>query len=422
MQKVESSHAGLRVANDRVLEADAAFRETRYQRLPFVSARSSFTRGDHPVFVFGSLMEQGRFSAANFAIPALNHPSDLTNIKSGLDLGLPLFTGLELTSASRQRELAARQARMEWSALAQQVRFQSAALYLEALLTKSLLQELDERLAASGEEIRDAKRLKDRGVVLGSDYFAALALYNGLSAWRVDVSAQQQSALRRLAILSSQSDVRVSGSLPDKAPEASAFDSLQAKAISLRPDLASAALQADQVAVGSRQASRTIWPRVEGFATWETNTNDFDSNPTNHLFGVAAKLPFGDPSYVARRARSSASHSAAKDSLKSAEDHAAMDLAEAASSYDAARQALPLVNDMAENAAESLRLFRPLYRNGRQSILDVMRAEEALAKARTMVWQSRFRLQMSYLKLMMASGQLDESVMADLGRRLEARP
>jgi hypothetical protein len=37
-------------------------------------------RGNRPVFVFGSLLSQRRFTAANFALPALNHPDPITSL------------------------------------------------------------------------------------------------------------------------------------------------------------------------------------------------------------------------------------------------------------------------------------------------------------------------------------------------------
>ena len=103
---VLSHNAGMKAAEAQIRQAEAGRREVQAMRLPMLSARSQFTRGDQPVYVFGSLMEQGRFGPQNFAIDALNHPGDLTNIQSGLDLGVPLFTGFELTSAARVSELA----------------------------------------------------------------------------------------------------------------------------------------------------------------------------------------------------------------------------------------------------------------------------------------------------------------------------
>jgi len=106
-----SHNSGIKAAEAKIRQAEAGRREAQAMRLPMLSARSQFTRGDQPVYVFGSLMEQGRFGPQNFAIDALNHPGDLSNIQSGLDLGVPLFTGFELASAARLSELAEAQAK-----------------------------------------------------------------------------------------------------------------------------------------------------------------------------------------------------------------------------------------------------------------------------------------------------------------------
>jgi outer membrane protein TolC len=49
--------------------ADAQLDEARALRLPTLQFTESLARGNNPVFVFGSLLEQGRFGPANFRHP-----------------------------------------------------------------------------------------------------------------------------------------------------------------------------------------------------------------------------------------------------------------------------------------------------------------------------------------------------------------
>ena len=53
--------------------------EARAGYLPRVDVAEAWQRGNNPVFVFGSLLSQQRFTMANFALDALNHPDPLTN-------------------------------------------------------------------------------------------------------------------------------------------------------------------------------------------------------------------------------------------------------------------------------------------------------------------------------------------------------
>ena len=62
-----AAHAGEQEAAARVQQAQAGW-------LPRVDFAEGVQRGDLPVYVFGSLLSQRRFTEANFAIDALNHP------------------------------------------------------------------------------------------------------------------------------------------------------------------------------------------------------------------------------------------------------------------------------------------------------------------------------------------------------------
>jgi len=53
--------------------ADAELSEAQSRRLPTLITAGSFTRSNNPVFVFGSLLEQGRFGPGNFQLDSLNH-------------------------------------------------------------------------------------------------------------------------------------------------------------------------------------------------------------------------------------------------------------------------------------------------------------------------------------------------------------
>src|SRR5688572_8594376 len=69
-----ATSAGRQLANAELSEAES-------RRLPSLSATGSFTRSNNPVFVFGSLLEQGQFGPANFDISSLNHPDALNNFR-----------------------------------------------------------------------------------------------------------------------------------------------------------------------------------------------------------------------------------------------------------------------------------------------------------------------------------------------------
>ena len=71
--------------------ADAQLEEARSGRKPVIQASETFVNSNNPVFVFGSLLEQGRFGPHNFAIGSLNNPDPLSNFRSAVTVRFPLF-------------------------------------------------------------------------------------------------------------------------------------------------------------------------------------------------------------------------------------------------------------------------------------------------------------------------------------------
>jgi hypothetical protein len=60
---------------------------------PKVDVAESWQRGNQPVFVFSSLLAQRQFTAADFALGALNHPDALDNFRLSVMVEQSLFDG-----------------------------------------------------------------------------------------------------------------------------------------------------------------------------------------------------------------------------------------------------------------------------------------------------------------------------------------
>ena len=97
-----------------------------------------------------------------------------------------------------------------------------------------------------------------------------------------------------------------------------------------------------------------------------------------------------------------------------------VEVLQALKNYEGAQEALPLARQTLERAEKSLELFRPLYREGRQSIMEVLRAEEGLARAAANYWQTLYQLHAGYARLALAAGFLDEKTIREIAGNLEA--
>src|SRR6187549_1923400 len=98
-----SAAAAEREAAERVTQARGGF-------LPRVDVAESWQRGNHPVFVFSSLLAQRQFAAADFAFDSLNHPDAADNFRAAFSVEQSLFdrtTAANVRAASIGRDMAA---------------------------------------------------------------------------------------------------------------------------------------------------------------------------------------------------------------------------------------------------------------------------------------------------------------------------
>src|SRR5262245_11571942 len=99
---------GTALATER--EAAERVAQARGGYFPRVDVAESWQRGNYPVFVFGTLLAQGRFTAADFALDALNHPAATNNFRAAFSVEQPLFdrsTAVQVSAATIGRDMAA---------------------------------------------------------------------------------------------------------------------------------------------------------------------------------------------------------------------------------------------------------------------------------------------------------------------------
>ena len=139
--------------------ADAELSEARAHRLPSLVTSGSFTRSNNPVFVFGSLLEQGRFGPANFEINSLNHPDAINNFRSALTLRLPVFDQRETETRIATARIQQQQADHQTSLIAQRIRFEVIKTYYGLLLTRAKLKVAEDAVSTAEADVKRARDL-----------------------------------------------------------------------------------------------------------------------------------------------------------------------------------------------------------------------------------------------------------------------
>lgn len=383
--------------------------EARRAAWPSLSARALAMRGDDPVYVFGSRLRQQGFEQKDFDLARLNNPTPLTLMQSGLELQWPLYTGHLLESRRGLTDIGVRLFETTLKEKESALRQACVEGYLAWLQADAMVRVLDERIASSGLELARAQKLKERGLILGSDYFAAEALLSQLKAWRVREMSRRASAEKSLMKLRGSWDepTLVNATLEMDFPPYPAL----ASGVDWRrqPQVVRASLAESSSLLQERVSSARSRPQVGLTASLDSFTKDFGGFSSARTAGVALQWAFADATAQPRERAAEAMKDASVQARLSSEADA-RELFESAQVNDrAAREALPLLKDGLAEAKSSLELLRPLYREGRQSVLDLLKGEEALALSWQAVWQGVCNVHRAFAALCQASGGLEDA-------------
>src|ERR1022692_2520672 len=257
--------------------ASVGVKEARSFLLPHVTFSETATRGNDPVYVFGSELRQQRFTTADFALNALNTPTPFGNFATRFGGTWNLFDSLGSWRAVSRAERVKDAAGHQLERTDQKIIFRVVDSYYSVLLARKQL-EVAEQSMKTAQAILD--RSKDRvesGVVVESDYLSAQVR---LATRKQElIRTQNNLALARAQLsttmgISAETEFDPVEVLGEKNLPATSLDDLEKQAVDKRPDLnrvrSEEAAQQQSVSI----AKSSFGPRVNTFGGWEAD------NPT----------------------------------------------------------------------------------------------------------------------------------------------
>ncbi|MBI5744577.1 MAG: TolC family protein [Elusimicrobia bacterium] len=402
-----------------VTGAKAGLSQARLARLGGFKLKGMYTDGTDPVYAFATAMKQGTFSMASMA--TINDPDPARNYMAGIEAGVPVFTGFAVSNAVKMGKLGTEAAQNGYERARAGVTFKITYQWLTVLLRERLAGLAGETVRAAETELKTAQMLKDKGMVLGSDYYGAEAILSTLRGYKVGWDKALELERQKLAItlgLDPAAEVGAEGELKEAAYPARDRQALAAAASGGRRDIMALEKAAQIYKTGEAMQANSVLPVVEAFGSWETNSQSLSDFKDNRMLGLRLTIPLGDPGYFARKETARAQSDMAMSRLAEARRQAGLEVADALNNYNAARETLPVAKATVEKARQSLELFRPLYRQGRQSVLEVLRAQASVLQAEAAYYETLYKLNLYHAQLLLASETLDTAAVNEMSAGL----
>jgi outer membrane protein len=391
--------------------ADAQLREVRAGWFPLLQFSETFTRSDNPVFVFGSLLEQSRFTQQDFRLSALNNPNPLSNFRTAITLRQTLFDQLQTYTRVNQARLGQKQADLQKVMIEQQVRFETIRAYYGILVAQA---KRDVAAEAVKMAESDMKRIRDRfqnGLAVESDLLAAEVQMADFRQQQIDSEgdvAVAYAALNTVLGLPVDSVQNVTGALADKRFEANPKEELIRLALLHRPDYARAGYSVVSNKEGVTGAKREYLPKVDLFGNYGMSGKDLSSGSSDWTIGASLTFNVFDPGRGARISKARAAESMASAEQEHLANQIRLEVVRAYQQHVSARERLSVAGQVIDQATEAHRIIQNRYREGLTTITEVLRAETALVRARLNLVAARYDHYVSYAHVLLSVGKLTD--------------
>jgi outer membrane protein len=393
--------------------ASAGVREAQSFLMPHVTFSEQATRGNDPVYVFGSKLRQQRFTTDDFALNKLNTPSPFGNFTSRFSGTWNLFDSLASWREVNRAKVMNTAASHQLERTDQEILFRVVQSYYGVLLATK-------QFVVAEQSEKTAKAIVDRSQVR---YEAGLVVESDLLSAKVRLASREQDLIRaRNSLELSRAQLNTAMGVAMDAPyqpadllternlTASSLPDLEQKALTTRPDLMRIEAQQSAQELSLAIAKSSFGPRLNAFAGWEMDNPTFlaGGGGNSWLGGIELQVDLfqgGAKRAALSRERANAEKIAALK--QAASDAVRLEVRQAYYDQDASRQQVEVAQTAITQAQESLRIDQDRYDSGLLTITELLSAEEAARRSQADYWQAVYQFHTSFANLELASGTLN---------------
>ena len=394
--------------------ARSEFKATRAGYLPRLDFEQSYLGGDNPVFVFGTLLTQRRFTADNFALPSLNNPSAIDNLQTRATVQQNIWDFGRTGNRREQARLGIEMTDQLHEEHKRQVLLSVFDGYYSTSLATDALETARVALRSAESIESQAKAKVDSGLAVEADLLRSRVYLSTAKQQEIQAQGQQEAAYAQLNRLMGNplgETIGMTAPLTITRISLPAEEALLAEQKKRRPDYQNllAELRQAELAVSARSKERL--PVIQGYTTWEAdNPSLHEYGGNNWSAGITLRWNLFAGGSDAAQLEAARQRLEQKRRQISAMDSAmGLEVRRALIQYRASEQQVEAAKAAEAQSEEGLRILRNRYDAGLATMTDLLSAETARSSARTNLAQAIYRQRLSYAQIEYAAGILSQS-------------
>lgn len=400
-----SADARLQAAVHRVTQAASGAH-------PQVTAYEKLNYTNNPMWAFGTKLNQGSITQADFDPDELNEPDAIANFATVLEVAWPLYDSGRTHHGRRQANLTRNAMQLALERAREQVVARTIDAYAGWLLALENLKVVEQTLATAQVNLKMVNDRYAAGFFVKSDLLRAQVRIAQLAQQQAQASNQVYIARARLATIMGvreDDDFKPASKMAAPNDPGKALTQWVDQALKQRPDLQQAQLNHAIAAAEVEKARAARLPGVNLVGNYEINTEAWDDFADNYAVGAVVSLSLYSGQRISARQREALSlQEAAKAELKNRELAVGLEVRQAYFSVQSALLGARATQEAIVQARENQRIIEDRYANGLETIVTLLDAELALQRTLSDHLHRVHDYHAAMTQLMLAAGAIDD--------------
>jgi len=410
---LERNHA-LLAESERLDAARAVVGQAGSYFLPKITLSETYMRSDNPVMAFGSKLNQGGFTAADFDPAKLNNPAAVDNFNFRAELVQPVFNGGSELVGYKRAKLGLKAAEKGLQRTRDETVFQVIRAYYGVMLAAEYVKVADKAHDTTSRHLKSAQQFFDQGMIVESEVLLAKVRLAEVSQMRIKAVNSLDTAKAALNMLMGrEQDAPLEPSDALAACEGPGeLGAYLEEAKSRRADLAGMEINVRNMEAGVDMARTGYLPNLNLIGRYELDDKDpFRGRGESYtVMGVLSWNVFDGFLTTKKASEAKANYNAAGHMYEQMKQGVLLEVRQAYNGAVEAGQRVEVARTAVDEGEEALRIIERRFDSGMARMLDVLDAETALTRARTGLVQALYDQNVSMASLRLATGTMSYTV------------
>lgn len=379
LSKVKAENLSLKISQEEINKAKAEYVQTKAVFLPSVSASHTGFSTTNPLMAFGSKLNQGILTQADFNPSLLNNPNKTQNFATRLEVQQPILNldGIYQRKAAKnilEATILQKQRAEDY------LIFEIEKTFMELQLAYKTLEVLKTSLKAANENKKIIDNYFEQGLVQKSEVLNINVNVTENQNQILAAKSNIQNISNYLSFLMNENSFKIYKPVKELALHTADVDTNRVS--ENRSDIKANELSVQAYSAMNKADKMAFLPRLNAFGSYELYDNTlFNGNANGYLIGASLSWDiFKGSKNIGKAQKSKAALEQQKLEYKKYVSKSNLELEKAKRMLFDARNNLSLNKLAVEQSQESLRILKNRFTQGLEKSNDILVAEAKYAQ------------------------------------------